>query len=742
MLFKLALRWMKSAKILPQISDTERLALEAGDVWIDGDLFGGNPNFKKMLHEPYGPLTEEERAFIDGPVQELCRMIDHYQVEQTHRIPDDVADFIKKQGFMGLMIEKEFGGKGFSRLAISTILHTLVPYSFTSCILVMIPNSLGAAELIQVYGTDEQKHAYLPKLASGEYVPCFGLTEATAGSDAASIKAEGVLFKDTDGQIKIRLNFHKRYISLAPIANLCTIACKLVDPDGLLGKKADLGITCVMVHKGTPGFTSGDHHHPIGEPFENGTLNGTDVVVPLDHIIGGPEYAGLGWKMLMEQLAGGRCVSLPAASVGNMKLAMASSGAYSMVRQQFNRQIGQMEGVEDKIAFIAAMTYMCDAARIYVCSAVDNGIQPPVTSAVLKAYTTELARQTAIAGMDVFAGAGVMQGPRNILGKGYCSSPVGITVEGANILTRTLMIFGQGATRCHPYALKVVHAVDENDVRGFRNGLVGWMLHFAGGILRYGLRSVTRGFTVSYPHVGAGTGTYYRRLGWAASHFGMLTDLAMFALGGKLKAKGKLTGRYADAVAWMLLGISALRRYEAEGCRKEDKPLVDYALEYSLNQVQVAFEGIYANFDAPVIGLAMRTLGALWLRINRLGHEPSDRLSHRAATTVQTHNEQFTRLTDGVFVPAQDELGLGELMHAFRLTSETQAATDSIIKAQKARTLPRGHLPAEIADEAVKQGVITAEEATRLAEALAARMKAIEADIFTAEQYYGQAPQA
>ena len=415
MLFKYALRWMKSAKILPQISDTERLALESGDVWIDGDLFSGNPNFKKMLLEPYGPLTDEERAFIDGPVQELCAMIDHYEVEQTRRIPDDVADFIKKQGFMGLAIEKEFGGKGFSRLAISTVLHTLVPYSFTSCILVMIPNSLGAAELIQVYGTEEQKHAYLPKLASGEYVPCFGLTEATAGSDAASIKAEGIVFKDaSDGQIKIKLNFHKRYISLAPIANLCTIACKLVDPDNLMGKTTDLGITCVLVHKGTPGFTSGDHHRPIGESFENGTLDGKDVIVPLDAIIGGPEYAGLGWKMLMEQLAGGRAVSLPAASVGNMKLAMASTGAYSMVRQQFNRQIGQMEGVEDKIAFIAAMTYMCDAARIYVCSAVDKGVQPPVTSAVLKAYTTELARQTAIAGMDVFAGAGVMTGPRNI----------------------------------------------------------------------------------------------------------------------------------------------------------------------------------------------------------------------------------------------------------------------------------------------------------------------------------------
>lgn len=739
--FRFVLNTMKKMKVLPQISETERQALEAGDVWLDGDIFAGKPNFRSMLDKPYGGLTAEEQAFIDGPLVELCGMFDHYTVGKTRRVPEHVFDFIKSNGFMGLIIPKEYGGKGFSRLAVSTILHTLTPYSFTVGVRVMIPNSLGAGELIIHYGTDAQKKAYLPKLANGEYVPCFGLTEKTAGSDAASMKSEGVVFRDTDGQVKIKMNFEKRYITLAPIANLCTVAIQLSDPENLLGKstaenKGDVGITCVLIHKGTPGFVNGPHHIPIGEPFENGTLKGVDVVVPLDNIIGGADYAGGGWKMLMEQLAGGRCVSLPAGAVGNLKISAAAAGAYSMVRSQFNRQIGQMEGIEEKVASIAAMTYMLDAARIFVCSAVDSGVQPPVTSAVLKAYTTEIARKNGIDAMDIMAGAAVMQGPRNILAKGYTGAPVGITVEGANILTRTLMIFGQGATRCHPYALKVVHAVDDNDVPAFRWNLLGWMTHFGLGLVRTGVRSLTRGWTTSVPSVAPETRTYYRRLGWAAAHFGTLTDLAMFTVGGKLKARQMLTGRYADAVAWMLLGFSALRRFEAEGRRKEDLPLVRYALTQALNEVQTAFEGIYANFDVPVLGFLMRTVGAATLRINPLGRAPSDALARKAAATVQTYGDQFNRLTEGVFVDHGDALGLGQLIEAFRLGSETQPLVDKVIAAQKARKLPRGVINAGVTAQAVELGVLTQPEADRLAAAHAAKLKAIEVDVFTHDEYY------
>ncbi|HXG29436.1 MAG TPA: acyl-CoA dehydrogenase [Nevskiales bacterium] len=734
-MFAMLMKWMQANKILPQISDTERQALEAGTVWVDGEFFGGNPDFKKMLAEAYNRLPPEEQAFLDGPTEELCRMIDREEIARTHVIPEPIVEFIKKHGFMGMNVPKEYGGLDFSTLGKSSVMAKLSPYSVTVGTLVVIPNSLGAAELIVHYGTQAQKDHYLPRLARGEYVPCFGLTEPTAGSDAASIKAEGLVFKDSDGQVKLKLNFRKRYITLAPIANLCSIACTLHDPDNLLGKGEHPGITVVLVHKGTPGFSNGDHHEPIGEAFYNGPLIGKDVVVPVDNIIGGPTYAGLGWKMLMEQLAGGRAVSLPAGAVGGMKAAMAATGAYSMVRQQFGIPIGRMEGVEEKVGKVAALTYLSEAARVYSCSAVDSGQQPPVVSAILKAYTTELARELAIDAMDVFSGAGVMQGPNNIVGRGYTAAPVAITVEGANIMTRTLMIFGQGATRCHPYALNVVKGVEENDVAKFRRNLLGWLGHVVMGLLRTTVRGLTRGWTVSVP-VSGPTAKYYRRLGWAAARFGFLTDMAMFTIGGKLKARGKLTGRYADAVAWMFLGFSALRRFEAEGRRSEDLPLVHYSVQYALAQVQKAFEGIYANFDAPLLGGLMRSVGALWLRLNPVGTLPGDAESRAAALTIQSYNAQFQRLSEGVFAPAEHTVGAGRLLKAFRLVTEAQPVLDKIAAAQRSRSLPKGAADS-LADVAQAKGVITAEEARLVKSALAARLEAIEVDVFTKEQFFG-----
>ncbi|MDO9451652.1 MAG: acyl-CoA dehydrogenase [Stagnimonas sp.] len=733
-MFSLLMNWMKANHILPKISDTERQALEAGSVWIDGGLFAGNPDFKHILSEPYSRLSSEEQAFIDGPCEQLLKMFDHYEVATTRRIPPAVLEFIKKEGFMSFLIPKQYGGKEFSILAISTIMAKLNPASTTIGTYVVIPNSLGAAELIKHYGTDEQKNHYLPRLARGEFVPCFGLTEPTAGSDAASIKAEGEVFRDTDGTLKIKMNFRKRYITLAPVANLATIACKLDDPQNLLGKGTDVGITCVLIEKGTPGFTNGDHHQPIGDPFDNGPLYGKDVIVPVANIIGGGAKAGQGWRMLMEQLAGGRMVSLPAGAIGGAKTVAAATGAYSMVRQQFGISVGRMEGVEEKVGKIAGLTYMLEGARVFGCSAVDNGQQPPVVSAVMKAYSTEISREIVKEGMDVMAGAAVMQGPNNILGRGYQSAPVGVTVEGANILTRTLMIFGQGATRCHPYALNVVNGVEKNDVALFRKNLLGWMLHFVLGYFRTVVRSLTRGLTVSVPDVHADTRTYYRRLGWAAARYGFLTDMAMFAIGGKLKMRGKLTGRYADALAWQLLGIGALRRFEAEGRRPEDLALVHYALNYALAEIQQAFVGIYANFDG-VIGSVMRFFATPFLRINPIGAMPTDAMSAAAARTIQSHNAQFKRLAENVYLPAEGTPGMGRLLRAFRLVTEAEPILAKIHTAQKDKRLPRG--PAEeLAAEAAYKGVITREEANQVAAALTARLDAIEVDVFTPEQYY------
>ncbi|MEH6784915.1 MAG: acyl-CoA dehydrogenase [Alcanivorax jadensis] len=738
-MFQQVMNWMRDNKILPQISDTERQALEAGDVWIDGQFFGGKVDFENILAENYDQLPAHEQAFLDGPVEELLKMADSYELSRTRKLPDDIFKFMSDNGFFAMQIAKEYGGMPMSTQAKSCIMAKVSSHSGLLSAMVVIPNSLGAAELLGHYGTDEQKNYYLPKLAKGEFIPCFGLTEPTAGSDAASIKAEGVVFKDDDGEVKFKLNFRKRYITLAPVSNLISLAVRLHDPENLLGKGEEPGITVVLIEKGTPGTEGlhiGDHHQPIGEHFPNGPIVGRDVIIAADKVLGGVEYTGMGWKMLMEALAGGRMVSLPATGICGVRHGAMISGAYSMVRQQFGIPIGRMEGVEHKIGKAAGMTYAFDAARVFGCSAVDHGIQPPVMSAVMKAYSTEMGREIGTDAMDVTAGYGVMQGPNNTMGRLYNSAPVSVTVEGANIMTRTLMIFGQGATRCHPYAYKVVQAVENEDVTSFRKNLTGWMVQFLLGMVMTLVRGVTRGwFTVKVPDVEPKTKSIYRRLGWAATRFGLLTNLAMFFVGGKLKARGNLTGRYADAVAWLYITTSALRRFEAEGRKAEDLALVQYAGEYGLTQIQKAFEGIYENFGGPV-GVILKTVGRIWLGLNPLAKLPDDQLTHKAALTLQSYGEQYKRLVGGNYMPEESDQGLGRLLKAFRLTTEAEPVRAKIRAAQKARKLGRGKVD-EIAAEAAQQGVISDAELALLNEATAACMLAIEVDVFTKDEYYG-----
>ncbi len=733
-MFAAIMRFMRDNNVLPRISDTERQALEAGTVWIDGQIFSGNPDFAKMLAEPYNQHSAEEQAFLDGPTEDVCRMIDRYQIGITRKVPDAVLDAIKQQGFMGLLIPKQYGGKEFSTLAISSIMAKINPYCPTAGTFVVIPNSLGAAELLKHYGTDEQKNAYLPKLASGEYVPCFGLTELTAGSDAASIKAEGVVFRDEQGETKIRLNFRKRYITLAPAANLISLAFQMHDPENVLGKGEYPGITVIMLHKGTPGLHNGDHHLPIGLSFYNGPIIGDNVIASPEQIIGGPNYAGQGWRMLMEQLAGGRAVSLPAGAIGGMKLIAAATGAYSVIRHQFGIPIGLMEGVQEKIARIAAFTYMFEGARVYSCSALDNGEQPPVISALLKSSSTEYTQKAIVDGMDVFSGSGVMQGPNNILGGGYSSAPVSITVEGANIMTRTLITFGQGATRCHPYALPLVKAVENNDAAAFRKNLLGWIWHTTSNYFRAKVRGLTRGFSAGSPESGA-VATYYRRLAWASSRYALLADLALYLIGSKLKAKGSLGGRFADALTYQVLALSALRRFKAEGSRAEDLPVLAYSCEYALAKIQDAFEGIHANFDVPFVGWWLRGPASVFLRLNPLSRGPSDRLIPKVAGSLQLMNEQYKRMTDGIAPVDENGPGMGRLMKAFRLHTEVEPIKKKIAKAQRARELPRG-MAYDLVDLALSSKVITQTEAAQLKEANAAAMAAIEVDVFKPEDYF------
>lgn len=731
-MFKWIMNTLRARKMLPRVSETERAALDAGTVWIDGEFFRGDPDFYQLLAEPYPPLTPDEQALLDGPTREVCRRVDPWQLSVTRELPEDVLQYLREQGFYGFNVPEEYGGRPAGALAKSVIMGMLAPATGAVSTIVVIPNSLGPAELLVDYGTEAQKAKYLPRLASGELTPCFGLTELTAGSDAASIKAEAVAFKDSDGAVKLRLNFRKRYITLAPIADIASVAVQLHDPDNLLGQGEWPGITVVLVERGTPGFELGRHHEPI-TPFPNGPLLGKDVVVPLDNIIGGVEYAGKGWRMLMETLSGGRAISIPAGAIGAAQQAAAVAGPYSVVREQFGIPIGQMEGVQAKIAKLAALNYALEAGRTLGCAAIDRDQRPPVISAIMKYRFTDLAQELITDAMDVLSGAGVMRGPNNTLAESYIGAPVAITVEGANILTRTLIVFGQGAVRCHPHALRVLDAVEQDDVDAFRDGLLGWVRHFFATLGRATLRGMTRGWTVSVP-VSGPTAVYYRRLGWASTRFALLTDLALLGIGGRLKARGNLTGRYADVLSWLYLGTATLCRFEAEGRRAEDLPLVSWALDYSLEQIQQAFDGIYANFDVPILGALLRGPGRWWLRINPLGLGVRDRQHAAAARAIQQPGEQFQRLMQYVYLPAAQQPGLGRILHAFELVSAAAPLLQRIVQAQRNKQLPRGR-PAEQLAPAVAAGILTQAEADQIAAAEAARLKAIEVDEFTPEEY-------
>ncbi len=729
---------------MPSISDSERQALKAGDVSIDGGVFGGKVDWAAFSALPYNRLSEREQAFIDGPCAELCGMIDAWKIHQTRRVPQKIFDFIHKNGFMGMLVPEEFGGLGFSWLAISTVLHMLGQTSAAVSTYVTIANSLSAAELIKHYGTPEQKADLLPKLASGELVPNFGLTEPKNGSDAANIEGSGVLFRQSDGTLAARLNFAKRYMTLGPNANITTISVQMYDPEHLLGRLdadgeplIDLGVTCGLLRRGTPGFKQGKHHMPAGDGFYNGPLFGNNVIMPVDDIIGGISGIGRGWQMLMQQLAGGRAISLPAGALAGMKLAATATNAYSMVRRQFAMPIGKMDGIKEQLAHINSMTYMMEAARVGICSLIDSGVAPPVISGALKLFSTELGSDVVIAGMNVFAGAAVMKGPRNILERIYGSLPVGKTVEGASIMTRTMLTTGQGATRCHPHALNVLTALEQDLPGSFVDEFGAWLGHATVGAGRCLARDLTGGFAGSRPkHIAPGTASYYRRLDWAAARYGMLIDRTLLTMGPALKVKGMLSGRFTDAFGWIIWSKLTLLRFEREGRRPEDLPLVEYALEHALQQVQRAFEGIYANFEVKGVGMLMRRVGHPLLRLNTLSLGPTDQQKRDAAATMQTYNDQFMRLSDGVFMPDENELGLGVLLKAFRCETEARTAAAKLAKAQKAGILPKGDIRPKLIAQAIDLDVVSSFEGWLLTTAYNAMEAAIEVDTFEPEEYF------
>lgn len=728
---------------MPAISDTEREAIAAGTVWLDGELFSGQPNLKKLVAADYPDLNEQERAFLDGPVTKVCEMTNDWQVYQQRDLPAEVWDFLKRERFFGLAIDKDFGGLGMSASANSAVVQKLASHSLPLAITVMVPNSLGPAELLSHYGTDEQKQRWLPALADGSQVPCFALTEPGAGSDAGAISSTGTVFRDENGELMLRLSWNKRYITLAAIASVLGLAFQLHDPENLLGKGPTPGITCALVPTDTDGVMLGRRHDPLGVPFYNCPTSGRDVIVPLEEaIIGGAAGAGRGWLMLMECLAAGRGISLPATACGGAQMTARTVGAYASVRQQFGLPIGKFEGIEEPLARIAGSTYVLEAARRFVNGALDQGHKPAVVTAIAKYNTTELWRQIINDGMDVLGGAAISRGPRNLLANAYTGTPICITVEGANILTRTLMVFGQGAIRCHPYAFQELDAISKGDKGAFDRAFWPHVGHVVKNAVRTGLLGLSRGWLTLTPSKSS-TKRYWRKLNWASAEFALLADVAMGALGGNLKRKEKLTGRYADWFSQMFLATAVLRRFDAEGQKAEDRPLMEWALDRAFEQVQQARVGIYQNLRLPVLGGIFGALGGLLARFNPMGAAPNDRTGHKAAATLLQPGRQRDRITGNLHVPKDRESALGRLEYAMQLCSSAEPVMRKLKDAVKQGRLPKAR-PAQLLDQAIEAGILTKDERVIVQNAEKARDEAVAVDSFTLAEYLanGQAADA
>ncbi len=723
---------------LPTISETEQTAIDAGTVWVEGELFSGKPDFKRILNEPYPELTKEEQDFMDNQVETLCSMVNDWDVFVKKDFTEEAWDYMRKEGFFGLIIPKKFGGHEFSATAHSAIVAKLASRCGPLATTVMVPNSLGPAELLMHYGTDKQKEHYLPRLASGVEMPCFALTEPNAGSDAGGMLSNGVVFKGDDGKLYLKLNWNKRYITLAAISTVLGLAFKLKDPENLLGKGVDLGITCALVPSDAKGVVLGKRHDPLGVPFYNCPTRGHDVVVPVESIIGGPDGAGNGWRMLMESLAVGRGISLPAQSLGGAKMATRVIGAYAMIRKQFGLNIGKFEGIEEPMARIGGYTYLMEASRRYTTGGLDKGAKPAVVTAIAKYNFTELMREIINDSMDIVGGSGISRGPRNIFANGYISLPIAITVEGANILTRTLMIFGQGAIRCHPYALNEINALQEGDVKAFDENFWSHIGHVGRNKARSFMLSLTRGYLAGSPVTGPAA-KYFRKLSWASASFAFFADIALGSYGGALKMKEKIAGRYADILSHMYLAAATLRRFEAEGRRKEDEVYFDWAMQYIFFRIQQGFEGILREIKVPGLSWAFRLAG-LWSRLNPVGTYPSDKLGHKLAMAMQEVGEQRNRITEGTYIPTDPEQAVGRYENALNLITEAAPVYKKIYIAMKKREIPKAPVP-ELIDPALKKGFITEEEATMVRKAEDARNDAIQVDEFTLEEYLHETPE-
>ncbi|MGV8842721.1 MAG: acyl-CoA dehydrogenase [Pseudomonas sp.] len=728
--------WFK--RTLPPMSQTEREAIEAGTVWWDGELFSGRPDWDTLLAYPKAQLSEEEQAFLDGPTEQLCAMVSDWEIGQQMDLPPETWAYIKEQGFFALIIPKEYGGKGFSAYAHSQVAMKLATRSGDLASTVMVPNSLGPAELLLHYGTDEQRQHYLPRLASGQEIPCFALTGPLAGSDAGAMPDSGIICKGQwQGQevLGLRLNWEKRYITLGPVATLLGLAFKAYDPEHLLGEIEDLGISLALIPTDLAGVEIGRRHHPLGAAFMNGPNWGKDVFIPLDQLIGGQAMLGKGWMMLMNCLSVGRSISLPAVGTGAAKFTSLVTGQYAQIREQFNVPLNAFEGIQEALARIGGNAWLMDSARILTASAVDLGEKPSVLSAVLKYHLTERGRECISHAMDVHGGKAIIQGPNNYLARSWQGAPIFITVEGANILSRNLMIFGQGAIRCHPFVLKEMALAGRKDTDQALLEFDELLLQHIGFAVSNAASSLL--LSLSFGRFGAAPGDsisrpYYRALNRLAAAFALLADMSMMLLGGELKRRERLSARLGDALSHLYLASAALKRYHDQGNPEHLRPLLQWALEESLSQAEHALDALLANFPNKLLGCALRVLV---LPFGRRHKGPSDATAAQVAGILgrPSGDPALEELLTGCYRPQGADDPVAALQHALTLLDAVQPLQKKLHKALKDEQLQ----PAageSLIDAALRSGLLDADEAERLQQAEAARRKVIDVDDFAKEQ--------
>lgn len=725
-------RWFQ--KLLPKLSATEEEALEAGTVWWDAQLFSGQPNWNKLLTTPRPTLNAREKAFLDGPVEELCAMLDGWEIQQNQDLPEEVWEFIRRQGFFSMIIERRYGGLEFSPQANSAIVSKIASCNLTAAITVMVPNSLGPGELLRDFGTQQQRDHYLPRLASGEDIPCFALTGPSAGSDASAMPDRGVVCKDQwNGEevLGLRVSWNKRYITLAPVATVLGLAFRAFDPDHLLGDEEELGITCALIPTDIPGVETGNRHLPVGAAFMNGPTRGEDVFIPLDYVIGGRERIGQGWRMLMHSLAAGRAISLPALGTTGVKFSARYSGEYARIRKQFGIPIAYFEGIEEPLARMAGEAYRLDAARLLTLSALHMGEQPSVLSALLKYQATEANRRCVNDAMDIHGGKGIITGPGNYLANLYTALPIAITVEGANILSRSMIIFGQGAIRNHPYLRREMElarseasadVVQDFDKTLFRH--LGFTLSNAARAFCYG---ITGGRLIRSPVKGR-TAHYYRQLTRLSTVFALVTDLVLVVYGGGFKFREKISGRMADVLTHLYLASAVLKRYEDQGCPDEDRALVHWAIRDSLYQVQGALVNTLRNLRFPLLGRLVQW----WIfPLGRPYKEPSDRLGKYVARVLITESPARSRLLEGLYEPGGEQV-TARLSRAFQGVLE-MATTENLLRKRLSRPLTIDNYE-ELLAEAQASALISEEEAQRLTTIMEDIRAVIDVDDFPPDQ--------